>query len=674
MTRMIGARRILLTVATLLVALGLQAAPADPNPLTYLKGGPTDFVTVRDGTSIAVTVCYPTNYDPEKTYPAILEMAGYENGSQGIVPDGAGPGTQTCTGRTMLGQLRDWYGDNGNYGNPGNPPLSGDSHDGAMGKHFDEDYVVVHASVRGTGCSAGEFDLFSSASARDGKDIIDDWIVEQPWSNGEVGVIGHSYSGITGTMIVQQRPKHLVAASVSGLIDDIYRGITYPGGVFNGLFPPLWTLGIRPAYDVLGGSMQGVLRTLHDRPEIAAQCAANMATHRRTVVDDPVLHGLSETDTEWFRARSLITNVDDIQVPFHVVGAFQDEQTGPRFQHLWERVGPGVPKRMLQTNGNHGTDVDPPLVSKDRRAWMDHWMGVAGDGYYDDIGFDPAQTPVSVRTLFELRYNDTTSEIKDSVSFPLEDTTWTPLYVTDLDQETASGTLSTGKPAASGSASYVSGTKRQSWSYQAGPGAGPPLTTRHGPDELELRYAIPADGSPLAIAGPITANLFLSTSGTDTDLFVQVIDERPDGRMWVLQRGLLRASHAGGIDADLSDYFGNDPDALPDTVPFMYRPWRSHTNPQPVTPLEVREYLVEVFPVAHIFRPGHTIVIKLMAPPAVDSYYSYTPGAPPASVNTLHFSPNERSRVTLPVVGLPTGYSTTGVGCGDYHSVRCVPQ
>ena len=50
--------------------------------------------------------------------------------------------------------------------------------------------TTVHASVRGTGCSSGEFDLFSWRSALDGKEIIDNWIPNQPWSNGAVGILG----------------------------------------------------------------------------------------------------------------------------------------------------------------------------------------------------------------------------------------------------------------------------------------------------------------------------------------------------------------------------------------------------------------------------------------------------------------------------------------------------
>ncbi|TMK18397.1 MAG: hypothetical protein E6G68_07310, partial [Actinobacteria bacterium] len=215
-------RRALVAFSLLAAGLGFRpATAADPNPLDALQGGPTDYFNVSDGTSIAMTVCYPDNYDPSASYPAILEMAGYENGSQGLAFDANGH--PHCTGFTTLGQLHNWFVDNG--GSAPDPPLATDSDEGAMGKYFHDHYVVIHASVRGTGCSAGEFDLFSQRSAMDGYDIIEHYIVDNtqhPWrSNGKVGIIGHSYSGITGTFITEQQPPHLVAASVSGLVDDL---------------------------------------------------------------------------------------------------------------------------------------------------------------------------------------------------------------------------------------------------------------------------------------------------------------------------------------------------------------------------------------------------------------------------------------------------------------------
>jgi len=94
---------------------------------------------------------------------------------------------------------------------PGTPVPVDDSRQ--LTDYLNGDYVTVHASVRGTGCSSGEFDPFSWRSALDGKEIIDTWIPNQPWSNGAVGILGHSYGGITGVMVAATQPQHLQAVT-----------------------------------------------------------------------------------------------------------------------------------------------------------------------------------------------------------------------------------------------------------------------------------------------------------------------------------------------------------------------------------------------------------------------------------------------------------------------------
>src|SRR2546430_17628447 len=93
----------------------------------------------------------------------------------------------------------------------------------------DDGYVVVESSIRGTGCSGGQFDLYSWRSALDGRNVIE-WMAPQPWSNSKVGLLGPSYSGITGFMIAATHPRDPVGAPRSGLADAISRGISYPGG------------------------------------------------------------------------------------------------------------------------------------------------------------------------------------------------------------------------------------------------------------------------------------------------------------------------------------------------------------------------------------------------------------------------------------------------------------
>ncbi|HVM36631.1 MAG TPA: CocE/NonD family hydrolase [Actinomycetota bacterium] len=587
-------RRMLCPVITLVIFATLTLAPR-------AEAAPNGYVEMSDGTLIAVNVRMPKGYVEGRRYPTIFEMSGYDGGSS----DGTTPG---------------------NYGGEGSRGLT---------KIFEDNYVTIHASVRGTGCSSGEFDLFSWRSALDGREVVE-WIAEQPWSNGDVGIYGHSYGGITGFMVAATRPPHLKAVSVSGLIDDLYRGIVYPGGVSNYGFPLAWTGVIRNLYDVGGGTFPGLAAG-------DEQCARNLATHRRTILNDPIVQGLSETDNAWFQARSLINYAERIRVPVHITGAYQDEQTGPRGPyHLFEELD--VPaKRLLMSNGDHGTQTNPEEVWKDRRAWLDHWIRGTGPGYERS----------SVRTLLEMSDGRSNAR-KDSRTFPLEDTSWTDFYLKGdggLDIEPPGKKVT--------SSAYLSGSPRQAWSYQAGHTAGSPVTTASAPDELE--FVSRKFRRPTAVIGPATATLFASSTAPDTELFVQLIDEAPDGSRYYLQRGMLKASHRA-YDPALSDKRGG----------VVYRPYRPHTNPTEIEAGKTYRYLVEIFPLGHVFRPGHRLVVKIHTPPIVDSYYAYVPKRP-VGINTVFYGAKQASKVTLPVVSL------AGVALGpapkpcSLDKVRCVP-
>ncbi len=301
------------------------------------------------------------------------------------------------------------------------------------------------------------------------------------------------------------------------------------------------------------------------------------------------------------------------------------------------------------TNGVHGTQTGPKEVWKDRRAWMDHWMLGTDNGHGT---FTADRT--SVTTLLEMVDNESNGR-KDSRTFPLEDTKWTKFFL----QARNKLRLSPSQGGGEAYSPYVSGSPRQSWSYQAGHTAGSPITTANGPDELVFRSD--EFGEPTAMIGPAMATLFLASTATDTEVFVQLIDEAPDGSLYYIQRGMLKASHRA-IDPGLSDWDGK----------VLYRPYRPHTNPAQITPGEIYRLGVEIFPFGHVFRPGHRLVVKIHTPPAVDSYYAYVPKRP-AGVNLLYHDRDHASFLTLPVVSL------AGVKLGPepkpctLTGVRCIP-
>jgi predicted acyl esterase len=615
-------------VSAVAVVAAIFAAPA--------FAAPTHYVKMSDGGSIAINVKVPPHCLVQKC-PTYFEMSGYESGSD--------------EGKTPAGHLAD---------QTGLPfPLQTGTREAHASK-FEDRYVTVLASVRGTGCSSGEFDLFSWRSALDGKEVIDKWIPKQPWSNGDVAIFGHSYSGITGAFVASTRPEHLKAVSISGLIGDLYRDIVYPGGVTNYGFPLLWTGAIRVAYDVGGGTLGG----LYPVEDTSVQCAANQAERRRALLEDPLIHGLDDTDGNWYHSRSLVNYVDRINVPVHVTSAYQDEQTGPRGPtYVYDKLSGGISKRLVLVNGVHGTNTNSDLF-KDRAAWLDYWMlnkstadlGVTSGTTTLSSVFGAKTTPTKSSRVI-LGYQGAGKAVGEvrSDGFPLGQTQWTDVYATEGNK-----LLFEKDVVEPGTASWINGTHRQSYSYQAGVNTGGEVSSPTGPDEVEL--ATFPFNEPTAIAGPINATLFMSTTALDTEVFVQLLDRGPDGSLLYLNRGMLRTSHRQ-IDEGESQKASDG---------HIYRPWRPHELRSDVIPGEVNEYLIDVFPVGHVFLPGHELVVKVHAPPLDDNDYNYIPKTLPGQ-NTLHFGQNTPTRLTLPIVPMSdvTGFQAPTGSC-PYASMRCL--
>jgi putative CocE/NonD family hydrolase len=599
--RLAVAAALVICLATSLLVSSAQPVSASPNT----------FLVMSDGISIALNVRMPDNYEKGRSYPTIFEMSGYDGGaSDGDEPPPAGEGSR------------------------------------ALSKQFNKEYVTVHASVRGTGCSGGEFDLFSWRSALDGHEIIE-WIDDQPWSDGKIGVYGHSYGGITGFMVAATQPPSLDAISVSGLIDDLYRGIVYPGGVSNYGFPLLWTGGVRNVYDIGGGFFYGL-----DEGGAESGCVANAPTKSRSALNDPIVQGLSDTDNSWFQSRSLINYAERIEVPIHISGAYQDEQTGPRGPyHLFEEVVRAPVRRMLMTNGDHGTQQDGKFLEPDRKRFLDHFLV---DGAPPrPSGRYPASSVVTF--LENLQGEDDTPVSIENNTFPLENTDWRDLYLR------AEGGLTPEAPKKDeGPDVYVSGSVRRSaWSYQGGHETGTPLTTADGPDGLE--YATEKFSRPTALIGPATATLHMSSTAVDTELFVSIIDEAPDGSRYHVQRGLLKASHRAILET-LSDRTNEGR---------IYRPHRPHSNSQLLEPGKTYRYLVEIFPFGHVFRPGHKLVVQITTPPIADSYYAYVPKRPPG-INTVLHDKAHPSSLMLPFVPLDGVKLKSAPEPCTLEDIRCV--
>lgn len=519
------------------------------------------------------------------------------------------------------------------------------------------DYASVQASIRGTECSGGQFNLYDRRHAWDGYQIVE-WIAQQDWSNGKVGMFGSSYPGQTAYWVATTQPPHLAAISANLLHSDIYRDIFMPGGVQNNLFPVFWTygMGVAGPHRLPVGAIDERTFT---RDEICLQNQASRysAGDLPPPSDEPALKIAEGTDNMWYASHAALNYADLIKIPYYQQGNWQDEQTGPRGVVLWDHIKPDLrlirdadgdprivePKRLVVGSGDHGQGG---YAERERWAWFDIWL----------LGMPDVEGLLEDRVVnhFEAQEDGSAAATVSGDQWPLEQTQWTELSLH------GDGTIDSLPPAGEEQdVSYVSGEGRQSWFTYTGDTGADVLMMPGLPDAAAYRTAPLAED--LVIAGPITLTLSASLSGTDTDFFVSLADVWPDGSISFIQRGMLKASH-NAIDP-LRSYYNDEGD--------MVQPWRPHTNPQPVTPLDVNEYRIEIFPAGHVFRAGHRLLVQVHTPPAVDSLWGYTATQHQPGVVTIHHGAATPATLLLPVVE-PDGPIAPATSCAVPAGFPCI--
>lgn len=104
----------------------------------------------------------------------------------------------------------------------------------AQGEHQEASYFAAHGYValavdsRGRGESEGEFFPYAREAA-DGHDIVE-WLAQQSWCNGKVGMWGGSYLGMSQWATAGSRAPHL--ATIVPAVPS-YAGVDYPAMVNN---------------------------------------------------------------------------------------------------------------------------------------------------------------------------------------------------------------------------------------------------------------------------------------------------------------------------------------------------------------------------------------------------------------------------------------------------------
>jgi predicted acyl esterase len=227
-------------------------------------------------------------------------------------------------------------------------------------------YAVARVDLRGTGSSEGvATDEYPPQEQADLCRVID-WLANQPWSTGAVGMYGTSYSGFNSLQVAAERPPALKAIVAIYATDDRYTDdVHYVGGALR-----LLDLVDYPLYMV----------ALNALPPVPALAGAGWRERWRQRVEglEPwLLRWLQEqVDGPSWRHGSLRPAYERIACPTMLVAGWADGYRNATFRVL-ERLR--APTRLLLGPWSHmATDSSLPgpridLVPELVR-WWDRWL------------------------------------------------------------------------------------------------------------------------------------------------------------------------------------------------------------------------------------------------------------------------------------------------------------
>jgi uncharacterized protein len=473
-------------------------------------------------------------------------------------------------------------------------------------------YVYVLADVRGTGESSGQWAMQGIDEQNDLYDMVE-WIAGRPWCTGKIGMIGQSYYGLVQWLAAATQPPHLTCIAPYDALVDHYRDSLFHGGIPCN-FAAEW---------------DRVLRANHvwgPQPDLPLRFATNP-------VDACLMHPL---DDEFWQERAAFPNLGKITIPVLSVGNWGKNSLHARGNILGYEMSTGV-RRLRMQAGAQPPSLNVAKALLDFEAielheqvlapWYDYWLRGIDNGVLDG-------PPVSVFV----------SGVDEDRAFA----EWPPAEAEDTSFYLAAGTeparfsLNDGalesEPPQTGAVAYE--YPDPLWHL------GTATVTSLGipnPVARVLTFSTAALTEDMQVVGCPRLELLASSDQLDTDFIVKVSDvaPRPDHLhpelptpATIVTKGWLRASHRR-LDPVLST---------------DRRPYHTHRDPEPIEPAVIYQFLIELMPLAHVFRRGHGIRVDIANgdSPVTDAIFSHYYGLK-AGADTIHFGAEYPSRLVLPV-------------------------
>jgi putative CocE/NonD family hydrolase len=424
-------------------------------------------------------------------------------------------------------------------------------------------YAVVMQDVRGRYASGGTFDVLSQEGP-DGYDTLN-WVAAQPWSDGQIGMIGGSYLGIAQWRVALLNNPHLKAIFpvVSG--SDEYLDRYYStGGAMKLGHRLLWLADNLTAPGAAKPKFNDYIFHLPLRTIDRA------ATHQTLGFYQAILNHPAY-DSFW-KAQSVIENISQVRVPVFSVGGWYDnfaESDLDAFAALHKghgkfddrhriMIGPWAHNMSTPFQGiNYGDDSSSPIRSY-QIEWFDHWLKGARE---EALPFSPEawhavraevdEAPVHIFVMGVNRW-------RDEPDWPLARAKNTPFYLASTGTaNTLSGDgVLESKPERLATADQFTYDPRNPAPTRGGAVCCDPKIFPWGPMDQRpvekrkdvLVYTSAPLKQDLEVTGPIRVILYASSSAADTDFTAKLVDVFPNGEARNLTDGILRIRYRHGLD------------------------------------------------------------------------------------------------------------------------------
>lgn len=473
-----------------------------------------------------------------------------------------------------------------------------------------EGYYFVYQDIRGKYKSEGSMQIHMPITHLTEKGTIDestdtwdtiDWLVKNlPNNNGKAGIYGVSYPGWLALVGAIDPHPALKASSEQACMADLFLGDDFHhNGAFRLSYGMEYTYEVEydkttdsnfpfPQYDLYDWYIK-----LGSLSNVNAKYFHNKIPTWNSFVEHP------DYDAFW-QKNSPLNYVKSAEIPQLHVGGYYDQEdiNGPQlmYSHM-EKNDANHQNYLVLGPWNHGQWARGNADSLGKIAfgsktgvwfrdvqkkWFDYWLKGNGNGKFDEA------------TCFQTGSN----QWKTYTSWPPKDVVLQKLYLA------TSNKASFAKPTGNSFVSFVSDPAKPV------PYRTLPIEATYGPGsrwrawQVEdqrfvynrpdvLSFEIDSLTEDLTVTGKIVAHLMASTSGSDADWIVKLIDVYPAFDPQNISMSNFQLPVAMEV--------------------FRGRYRKSFSTPLPLTPNKPEEFTIDLHDINHTFKKGHKIMVQVQS-------------------------------------------------------------